>query len=360
MITVYHFILDHRIGGPHIYVRSLNQMLAKEIRSILITTKSNKSLEWSLINLRHIYKFLYPIEVIINVVRIFIKFKENYGNKNLIFDVHGAANLAPLIAARMLAIPTVWHIHETLNNYSPIVFLGKKLLNHKNSSCISVSLFGKKIFSLEDAIYIPGAVDVAYWNLPRPKKNGSGTLRLLAVGNINPLKGYDVLLKALEHVSFEFILTIVGAKLGTFNNYFLTLENQASLLNLKSGCSVEFVGWQSSDVVRNLMIDSDIFILPSRSEACPLALLEAMASGCASISTNVGDISNILSTPECGLIVEPDSPSEMTLAIEKMFEIGSDKRFNMGLVAKEKIVQNHSLVQMAQKHFEVYKKISIK
>lgn len=360
MITVYHFILDHRIGGPHIYVRSLNQILADQVISITVTTKIDNSLDWSLINLRHIYKILYPIEVIINIVKIYLKFKKNYGNKNIVFDIHGAANLAPIIAGRLLSIPTVWHIHETLKYYGFFVSLGKKLMNQKISAFVSVSIKAKKIFSLKDAIYIPGAVDIDYWNLSKRRNKNLGPLKLLAVGNINPLKGYDVLLKALEKVNFEYNLTIVGAKLETFNSYFFKLDSQASLLSLKSGCSVKFIGWQSTEVVRDLLIDTDIFMLPSRSEACPLALLEAMASGCASVATNVGDIPIILSVPESGLVVEPDDPSQLALAMSKMFEIGTEKRLRMGFVAREKIIQNYSLGQMAKKHLEIYKQISIK
>lgn len=68
------------------------------------------------------------------------------------------------------------------------------------------------------------------------------------------------------------------------------------------GIEVEFLGWQCEPW--RLMQDFDLFVLSSRREGEPLALLEAMALGLPALATKVGGIASLL-TSGAGLLVEP-------------------------------------------------------
>jgi glycosyltransferase involved in cell wall biosynthesis len=64
----------------------------------------------------------------------------------------------------------------------------------------------------------------------------------------------------------------------------------------------------------------DIVVLPSRFEALPLILLEAMAVGCVVITTNVGGVFEIINNETNGLLLENNSPESISNAIFKIIE----------------------------------------
>lgn len=357
-IKVFHFILDHRIGGPHIYAGNLAKALSHHIDSSMVTAGHGPKTDIALINLRHRMRWLYPLEVFFNILLMCWLWRDRSSRQNVIFDVHGAANLAPILASRLLGIPLVWHFHETLSNFTLLVRLGKKAVKGVPHRYIVVAARANEIFSLTEAKLIPGAVDTEFWRKTKTSKLKKSPLRVLAVGNLNPLKGIDILLKSLEELKLPWELVIVGAELQTFSDYAADLRKQAVKLT-RPGYSVQFAGWQSPEAVRDLLRRTDIFVLPSRSEACPIALLEAMATGCACVATNVGDVADILSVPGSGLVVASESPNALTTALTQVAALGIEGRLEMGRRARERVLANYSLQQMVARHLEIYKQLNV-
>ena len=353
---IFHFILDHRVGGPHVYVRGLALALAPTVASTLVTTGRGPATDWALINLRHRFKLLYPLEVVINLLRVCWRFRKQSTRKDVIFDVHGAANLAPVLAARLLGIPLAWHIHETLTGFAPLVRLGKLVACSSTSRFIVVAARSKQVFALPEATLIPGAVDPEFWHVEPDVFPVERPIRLLAIGNLNPLKGLDILLDSLGDMRPPWELLIVGAELATFSNFAVRLREKAAGLT-HSGCRVEFVGWKGPEEIRDLLAETDIFVLPSRSEACPIVLLEAMASGRVCIATDVGDVAQILSGIGSGIVVQSESPVALRAALSRVAALGFNDRLEMGRRARERVRADYSLQQMAARHLEIYKQL---
>ena len=63
---IYHFILDHRIGGPHVYVNTFRKVLDDRFQSVVITTGVGPMTDRALLNLRHFWAPLFAVEVLIN------------------------------------------------------------------------------------------------------------------------------------------------------------------------------------------------------------------------------------------------------------------------------------------------------
>jgi glycosyltransferase involved in cell wall biosynthesis len=68
--------------------------------------------------------------------------------------------------------------------------------------------------------------------------------------------------------------------------------------------------------VLQLMIATDILILPSHREQLPMVILEAMAAGLPVIATNVGAIPEIIVNKKNGLIVNPKDYRALKNGIE--------------------------------------------
>lgn len=359
-IRVFHFILDPRVGGPHIYVRNLSQALASDVDSSLVTAGHGAQTDIALFNLRHLLRWLYPLEVVMNTLWLCKRFWRSQSRKDTIFDVHGAGNLAPILAARILRVPMVWHFHETVGGFSLLVALGNKVAAGIPHRKVVVAKKAAVVFKLPDATLIPGAVDHDFWSMAKsdpPPCDAPRRLRILSVGNINPLKGCDVLLTALESFRQPYELVIVGAELQTYTRYARELRKHAERLD-SSSRRICFTGWQSAEVVRGLMVNSDVFVLPSRSEACPLALLEAMSAGCVCIATDVGDVREILEAAGSGIVVPSESSPALTAAIEKVTKMNYAERQRIGKLAQEAIVAGYSLQTQAANHLSIYKKLA--
>jgi glycosyltransferase involved in cell wall biosynthesis len=85
---------------------------------------------------------------------------------------------------------------------------------------------------------------------------------------------------------------------------------------------VAFLGWinglQKAEVYHN----AQLFVLPSYSEGLPCALLEAMASGLAVITTDVGGIKDFFEPEKMGLVVAPRNTDDLE---QKMDQLLSDR-----------------------------------
>ena len=87
--------------------------------------------------------------------------------------------------------------------------------------------------------------------------------------------------------------------------------------------------------IDRLLSAIDIFLLPSYEEGCPTALLEAMASGKAIVSSNIASVQDIVKHGEEALLVDPNSAKELKEAILLLYN-RLDLRVKLGNKAKEK------------------------
>lgn len=308
MQYVYHFILDHRVGGPHVYVDTLRNALPENVKSVVVTTGHGPMTELSLVNLRHYWTPLYALELLINMlILLLMLLTGSIKRQHSIFHVHGGVNLAPLLAARLAGIPVMWLIHETTPSYSQMIRIGKRILKGYRQHAIAVvANRAREVYGLDGAELLPATIDPAFWsraNLDAEIAELVGckwrdepdrfprAFRLLAIANLNPLKGIDVLLDALAEVNGGWHLQVIGIELKTHKDYVRSLFQKADeVVQQNPRVCIDFLGWQDKYAIRELLASCDAFVLPSRSEACPIALLEAISMGCTCVAADVGDV----------------------------------------------------------------------
>jgi glycosyltransferase involved in cell wall biosynthesis len=90
----------------------------------------------------------------------------------------------------------------------------------------------------------------------------------------------------------------------------------------------------------------DAFVLPSRADPFPIAMLEAMGSGLPVIGARRDGIAEQVA-PGAGLLVEPEDPRALADAIGWMAAQGPDVRERLGAAARERVAANFTLEHQA-------------
>lgn len=83
---------------------------------------------------------------------------------------------------------------------------------------------------------------------------------------------------------------------------------------------LQFLGIQSQDTIFSLMRKADVFCVPSYREALGVANMEAIACGCAVVSTNTGGITEVLDHGQHGWLVEPGDAEALARALTEAID----------------------------------------
>lgn len=187
---------------------------------------------------------------------------------------------------------------------------------HAADRVIAVSAAGAEALSeaydVEDVEVVPNpAPSVPPFD--RPPTTDAGPLFAYLGGFANPAKGADTLLAALEIVlerAPDLRLTLAGPG---------EPPAQAEAL-VAANTGLTWAGWLDPEQKDALLQSAEAFVMPSRSEGLPMALLEAMAYRMASVATEVGGIPELVEDGVDGLLVPADDPNALAAAIVSLAE----------------------------------------
>ena len=147
--------------------------------------------------------------------------------------------------------------------------------------------------------------------LPR-YKNINTSLKLISIGSLEQMyKAPDIAILAvakLLSLNYDVTLTWLGD-----GKYMQDMKNQAKELNIED--RVFFKGSVSASEVLKELNDSDIFILLSRTEGLPRALVEAMSLGLPCVGTNIGGIPELIKSE---YLVEVNNVDDICLKIKSI------------------------------------------
>jgi len=197
----------------------------------------------------------------------------------------------------------------------------------------------------------------------REKNQAQSPLAILAVGRCVPKKGFADLLSAFETLDqngLDWRGTIAG-------DGPLLDELKAYAEELGITERLEFLGSVPQKRIMELIETSDVFVLPSVPvsdgdiDGIPVSLMEAMAMGCPVVSTYVSGIPELITDEKSGLLVQPNDPKALAVAIERLAKDPElythvaeggrrevEENFNLALVGEQltgfftKIGKNHS------------------
>ena len=185
------------------------------------------------------------------------------------------------------------------------------------------------------------------------KEAGNRTLRILFLGRLVKEKGLDTLLEAAHRVKSagqKFELRIVGS--GPMRQ---ALEAQVRELALED--CVQLHAAVPPDQVSEQFTESDLFVLPSRREGMPGALLEAIAHGLPAVATRVSGSEEIIDE-HIGWLVSVADPDELARAIGHALGLSQERLREMGKCAREKAVREYDMNRVAARYLQLFEELT--
>ena len=135
----------------------------------------------------------------------------------------------------------------------------------------------------------------------------------------------------------------------------LQARAQTLVQRLNLADHVHFLGYQPK--VAELLMRQRIFVLSTHHEGMPLALVEAMAAGCACVATLVPGVEGVLDHGRTGLLVPPESPALMAQALQLLLQDPA-LAAALGRAARAKAMSEHGLPLMRQRYDALLKDIT--
>jgi glycosyltransferase involved in cell wall biosynthesis len=135
-------------------------------------------------------------------------------------------------------------------------------------------------------------------------------------------------------------------------SYQRAAEGLAQRLNLAE--QVKFLGYEPK--VAELLMRQQIFVLSTRWEGMPLALVEAMAAGCACVATLVPGVEGVLEHDKTGLLVPPEDPPAMAAAIARLLKEPALAE-RLADAARERALSEHGLPLMRERYEALFARI---
>lgn len=258
---------------------------------------------------------------------------------------------SPIIAAKLSNVPVcVWSKLSMSSYYEQGV--SPKGLQKLMLSTRITCLFANRILAISHAAKKEISEQVAFENkvivanvpvnLERFKSTKESQIRsefnlqpsdfiITAVGHFVEVKGWDIAITAFSKIHEKIPnakLLLVGKK--TSDSFYKKICSQIESFNLSD--KVIFAGNRND--IPEILQASDLFILPSRSEGTPAALIEAMASGLVCIATNAGGMPEVIVDGKTGFLFERENTDELA---EKIMLVAFDAELKNRVTSNAKM-----------------------
>ncbi|WP_373526386.1 glycosyltransferase family 4 protein [Nostoc sp.] len=193
----------------------------------------------------------------------------------------------------------------------------------QNYYVLNLDLNPKQVIILPNPSELPTEV---------PDRKNRTQISLVFCGRVGQRKGTFDLIKAFanlpDHQRKYTRLILAG------DGEIEKAQQLAASLNLAD--QVTFLGWISSEKRDELLLQADVFILPSYNEGLPLAILEAMGWSLPVIATPVGGIPELVISNQNGLLVTPGNIQQLSEAMELLIE-NETLRLYLGSTARKNV-----------------------
>lgn len=173
---------------------------------------------------------------------------------------------------------------------------------------------------------------------------------IAVLAELHPIKGHDILIQAVSKIKDNlenYQIVCLGS--GQDEQKLKSLVSQNTLDSY-----VYFTGFVDNASLYLKAFEANI--LPSRSEAMPLAVLETGVAGTLMIASDVGGIPEIITDGETGLLFHTENSDELAQKIKTALNLDEQARTKITDALAQKIASSFSIEQMVDKTIAAYKR----
>ncbi|NYH97026.1 glycosyltransferase family 4 protein [Novosphingobium marinum] len=197
---------------------------------------------------------------------------------------------------------------------------------------------------------ISNGIDTDFWAPGDGERPSIAAPHFVAVGRLEPVKGFDILLEAIASARRQGLgatASVIGEGSQRDN-----LVEKARILGISD--RITFPGRMSPEEIRAELRNASAFVLSSRREGLPLSVLEAMACGTPCVATDVGGVADAIA--DGGIIVPPDNPDALAEAFGACVE-RSERHAQLSRRARIR-AYDFSIRSMAEAYGQVFRALS--
>jgi len=209
----------------------------------------------------------------------------------------------------------------------------------------------------KNQMLIPLGIDTDFYSSKHfaEKANNAEVFNIITVANLVPVKGIEVLIRAVKRLNDSSIrLVVLGDNTNEYGHYLTKLCN-----NLKMQNQVKFLGKKPD--VRPYIAESDLYVIPTlnegRKEGMPMALVEAMSMGIPVLGSNISGINYVLKDYKY-LLFEAGNEKELVKSISKILKLSVEERLKLGNQLREYLKDNFNYAKFILEHEKLYQKLN--
>lgn len=170
-------------------------------------------------------------------------------------------------------------------------------------------------------------------------------------GRLAPIKGLPYLLQAVALIARN--IPDVALEIAGSGPEHAALQREAERLGISE--RVRFLGWVPE--LHEVMRRWRVFAQASREEACPVAVLEAMATGLPIVATEVGGLPELVESGRTGWLVPAADAEALAGRIMELLR-DPDRASEMGRAGQERVREHFSAERMARSVAALYDQLA--
>jgi glycosyltransferase involved in cell wall biosynthesis len=269
-----------------------------------------------------------------------------------------SALIAGGLAAKLGAVPHVWHVREVLEGRMWQV-LSRLILRLSDrvvciSGTVAANMRGAKW--RDRIVIVPDGVDVGSF-FPEEGKRIEG--RVLMVGRINPIKGHELFLRAASLAAREVPqarFEILGGCLPVYEPLRRSLQRLAEQAGIMD--RVTFGPHVDRAAVAEAIRRAEVVAVPSTGiEGGGLVVLEAMAAGTPVVATRRGGLAESIEDGVDGFLVSHTDPAELARALVRLLG-DADLRARFVANGQRKVRERYALPIHVARLGELYHQLA--